>query len=95
MTALSKFLVLLVIFLSASLGNAFVNQARMNLVIRFYASKSNSTNKPSRVPSCEPTNEQMKTNDQMNNQMAFGHYKLKLNTAFGRNEKFQHDLLYV
>jgi hypothetical protein len=83
MTALSKFLVLLAIFLLASLGDAFVNHARLNHLIRFDASKSNQTIKPSHVPTGEPTNEQMT----MNNQMAFGHKELiKLNMAFGRNE---------
>jgi hypothetical protein len=54
MTALLKFLVLLAIFLSASLGDAFVNQARLIHHIRFDASKSNPMIKPSRVPSREP-----------------------------------------
>ncbi len=63
--ALSKFLVLLAIFLSASLGDAFVNQARLNHLIRFDASKSNPTIKPSRVPSRKPTSDQM--NDQTTN----------------------------
>jgi hypothetical protein len=55
MTALSKFLVLLVIFLSASLGDAFVNHARLNHLIRFDASMSNPTNETSCFPSCKPT----------------------------------------
>jgi len=57
MTALLKFLVLLAIFLSASLGDAFVNHARLNHLIRFDASMSDPTNEPSREPNCEPTNE--------------------------------------
>jgi hypothetical protein len=65
MTALLKFLVLLAIFLLASLGDAFVNQARLIHLIRFDASKSNPMIKPSRVPSCEPTSDQM--NDQTTN----------------------------
>jgi hypothetical protein len=83
MTALSKFLVPLAIFLSASFGSAFVNHARLNHLIRFDASKSNPTIKPSHVPTDEPTNERMTTN----NQMAFGHNELiELTMAFGRNE---------
>ena len=62
MMALSMFLVLLAIFLLASLGDAFVNQARLNHLIRFDASKSNPTIKSSRVPFLEPTSNQM--NDQ-------------------------------
>ena len=57
MTALSKFLVLLAIFLSASLGDAFVNHARLNHLIRFDASMSNPTNEPSCFPYREPTND--------------------------------------
>ncbi len=44
------------IFLSASLGDAFVNHARLNHLIQFDASMSNPTNKPSREPIREPTN---------------------------------------
>ncbi len=61
MTALSKFLVLLAIFLSASSGDAFVNHAQLNHLFRFDAPKSNPTNKPSRVPSGEPTSDQIQT----------------------------------
>jgi len=52
---MAKFLVPLTIFLSASLGDAFVNHARMNHLIRFDASMSNPTNEPSCEPICEPT----------------------------------------
>jgi len=62
MPVLLKFLVPLTIFLSASLGDAFVNHARMNHLIRFDASMSNPTNEPSCFPSCEPTNDRI--NDQ-------------------------------
>ena len=72
MTALLKVLVLLAIFLSASFGSAFMNHARLNYLIRFDASKSNPTIKPSHVPNSEPTNDRMTTN----NQMAFGHNEL-------------------
>jgi hypothetical protein len=58
MPALSKFLVLLAIFLSASLGDAFVNHARLNHLVRFDASMSNPTNEPSCIPSCKRTNDQ-------------------------------------
>ena len=53
---MAKFLVPLTIFLSASLGDAFVNHARLNHLIRFDALMSNPMNKPSREPICEPTN---------------------------------------
>ena len=68
MMALSKFLVLLAIFLSANLGNAFISQVRPNHLIRFDASKSNPTIEPICVPTCEPTNERMKMNKQTTNQ---------------------------
>ena len=55
MNAMAKFLVPLTIFLSASLGDAFVNHAWMNHLIQFDASMSNPTNEPSREPICEPT----------------------------------------
>ena len=74
MTALSKFLVLLAIFLSTSLGDAFINLSpvagnlvQVNHLIRFDESMSNPKNKPSREPSCEPTNDSM-VNDQITNQ---------------------------
>jgi hypothetical protein len=66
MTALSKFLVLLAIFLSASSGDAFVNHAQLNHLFRFDAPKSNPTNKPSCIPSYESTRNQM--NDQTTKQ---------------------------
>ena len=62
MNAMAKFLVPLTIFLSASLGDAFVNHARLNHLIRFQQPMSNPTNEPSREPICEPTNDRM--NDQ-------------------------------
>jgi hypothetical protein len=62
MNAMAKFLVPLVIFLSANLGDAFVNHARLNHLIRFQQPMSNSTNEPSREPIGEPTNDWM--NDQ-------------------------------
>ncbi len=48
MTALSKFLVLLAIFLSASLGDAFLNHARLNHLIQFEESMSKSTVEPTK-----------------------------------------------
>jgi hypothetical protein len=57
MNAMAKCLVPLTIFLSASLGDAFVNHACLNHLIRFDASMSNPTNKPSRKPICKPTNQ--------------------------------------
>ena len=53
MTALSKFLVLLAIFLSASLGDAFLNHAQLDHLIRFMEPMS----KPTNEPTVEPTNE--------------------------------------
>jgi hypothetical protein len=47
MTALFKFLVLLAIFLSASLGDAFLHHARLNHLIRFEELISKPTNEPS------------------------------------------------
>ena len=64
---MAKFLVPLMIFLSASLGDAFVNHARLNHLIRFDASMSNPMNEPSCEPMCEPTNDQM-VDDQTTNQ---------------------------
>ena len=62
MTALSKFLVLLAIFLLANLGNAFINlsSATGNLVwvnhlIQLQQPMSNPMNEPSREPIREPT----------------------------------------
>jgi hypothetical protein len=51
MTALSKFLVLLAIFLSASLGDAFLNHARLDHLIRFVEP----IGKPTNEPTVEPT----------------------------------------
>jgi hypothetical protein len=74
MTALSKFLVLLVIFLSASYVNAFAslspvagNQVWVNHLIQFEESMSKPTNEPSRKAICEPTNNQI--NDQTTHEM--------------------------
>ena len=53
MTALSKFLVLLAIFLSASLGDAFLNHARLNHLIRFEELISKQTNEPSSKLICK------------------------------------------
>jgi hypothetical protein len=62
MTALSKFLVLLAIFLSASHANAFTslslvagNQVWVNYLIQLQQPMSNLTNEPSREPICKPT----------------------------------------
>jgi len=62
MPAVSKFLILLAVFLSASYAHAFTslspvagNQARVNHLIRFEKSMSNPTNEPSREPIREPT----------------------------------------
>ena len=66
MTALSKFLALLVIFLSTSFGNTFVYHTRLNHLIPFDALTNNPTNDPSRVPSSKSTSDQM--NDQTTNQ---------------------------
>ena len=63
MTALSKFLVLLAIFLSASLGDAFLNHAQLDHLIRFVEPMS----KPTNEPTVEPTNDRM-VNDQTTNQ---------------------------
>ncbi len=48
MTALSKFLVLLAIFLSASLGDAFLDHARLNHLIQFEESMSKPTVEPTK-----------------------------------------------
>jgi hypothetical protein len=50
MNAMAKFLVPLTIFLSASLGDVFVNHARLNHLIQFQQPMSNPTNEPSREP---------------------------------------------
>jgi hypothetical protein len=62
MTALSKFLVLLAIFLSASHANSFTslclvagNQVWVNHLIQLQQPMSNRMNEPSREPICEPT----------------------------------------
>jgi hypothetical protein len=69
MTALSKFLVLLTIFLSASYANAFAslspiarNQVWVNHLIQFEESMSKPTNEPIREPIRKPTNDRI--NDQ-------------------------------
>jgi hypothetical protein len=62
MTALSKFLVLLAIFLLANLGDAFINlsSAAGNLVwvnhlIQLQQPMSDQMNEPSHKPICKPT----------------------------------------
>jgi hypothetical protein len=73
MTALSKILVLLAIFLSANLGDGFINlsSATGNLVwvnhlIQFVESMSKPANEPSSEPTFKPTNDRM--NDQTSNE---------------------------
>ncbi len=73
MSALSKLLLLLAVFQSATNANAFTNLSpvagnlvRVNHLIRFDESMSNPKNKPSREPACEPTNDSM-VNDQTTN----------------------------
>jgi hypothetical protein len=73
MTALSKFLVLLEIYLLANLGDAFINLSsaagnlvRVNHWIQFVESISKPTNEPSSEPTCKPTNDLM--NGQTSNQ---------------------------
>ena len=70
MSALSKFLVLLALFLLASHAKAFTSlssvagdQVRVNHLIRLQQPLSKPTNEPSREPIREPTNDQM-INDQ-------------------------------
>ena len=74
MSALSKLLLLLAVFQSATYANAFTNLSpvvgnfvRVNHLFRFDESMSNPKNKPSREPTCEPTNDSM-VNDQTTNQ---------------------------
>ena len=62
MPALSKFLVLLALVLSASHANAFTslswvagNQVWINHLTRLQQPMSNPMNEPSRKPICEPT----------------------------------------
>jgi len=64
MPVLSKFLILLAMFLSASYAHAFTslspvagNQARLNHLIRFEESMSNPTNEPSHEPIANQPNE--------------------------------------
>ncbi len=73
MTTLSKFLVLLALFLSASHANAFTslslvagNQFWVNYLIQIQQSMSKPTNEPSCEPVSEPTNDQI--NDHTTNQ---------------------------
>jgi hypothetical protein len=68
MPALSKFLILLAMFLLASYAHAFTslspfagNQARVNHLIRFEKSMSDPTNEPSCEPIREPTNNRKKS----------------------------------
>ena len=73
MPALSKFLILLAIFLSASYAHAFTslspvgNQVRVNHLIQFQQPMRDPTNEPSREPIREPTNDRM--NDQTIHEM--------------------------
>ncbi len=60
MTAFSKFLVLLAIFLSASLGDAFLNHARLDHLIRFAESMSKPTNEPTVEPTKQTTSKRGK-----------------------------------
>jgi hypothetical protein len=73
MTALSMFLVLLVLFLLASHANAFTshksvagNQVWVNHLTQLQQPMNDATNKPSRKPICKPINDQI--NDQTTNQ---------------------------
>jgi hypothetical protein len=73
MTALSKFLVLLALFLMASHANAFTSlssiagtQVRINHVIQLDEPMIKPTKIPTREPMCKPTNDHI--NDQTTNQ---------------------------
>ena len=55
MPALSKFLVLLALFLSASYSNAFISLSSVAHLTRLQQPMSNPTNEPSREPIREPT----------------------------------------
>jgi hypothetical protein len=66
MTALSKFLVLLALFLLENHAHAFTSlssvarhQVRVNHLIRLQQPMSNPTNEPSSEPICKSTNDQM------------------------------------
>jgi hypothetical protein len=66
MTAISKFLVFLALFLLASHANAFTSlslvagtQVRINHVIRL----DEPVSKPTKIPTCEPTRELTKRMD--------------------------------
>jgi hypothetical protein len=66
MTALSKFLVLLALFLLASHANAFTSlslvagdQVWVIHLIQLQQPMSNPTNEPSCEPLCKPTNDQL------------------------------------
>jgi hypothetical protein len=50
------------IFFSASLGDAFMNHARLNNLIQFQQPMSDPTNEPSREPIRKPTNNRMEIN---------------------------------
>ena len=73
MPALSKFLILFTIFLSASYAHAFTslssvgNQVRVNHLIQFQQPMRDPTNEPIRELIHEPTNGQM--NDQTTHEM--------------------------
>jgi hypothetical protein len=55
MTALSKFLVLLALFLLASHANLFTSLSSVNYLIRLQQPMSDATNEPSCKPICKPT----------------------------------------
>jgi hypothetical protein len=76
MAALSKFLALLVMFLLTSLGDAFMNHAQLNYLIRFDAPMSTPMYEPVRDPTKEPTNERMKSNDRTNEPIRDPTYEL-------------------
>jgi hypothetical protein len=76
MPAFLKFLVLLAIFLSASHSNAFTslssvagNQVWVNHLTRLQQPMRGPTNKPSREPRCEPTNDRMFNNQTTNQRL--------------------------
>ena len=76
MTALSKFLVLLAIFLSANLGDAFINLSsaagnlvRVNHLIRLQQPMSDPMNEPSCKPICKPT-KQMDLDAELSNNLS-------------------------
>jgi hypothetical protein len=74
MTALSKFLVLLALFLLASHANAFTslslvagNQVQVNCLIQLQQPMSNPTNEPCHKPICKPTKQKNLDSELLNN----------------------------